>query len=266
MKALKIRHAWHEDGDFEIFRPNGTLSDYIFLHFWNPMQILYEGKNITTFPNACIIFSPGAPQHFSSKEDSIHDWMHITDDVSDLLREFGIETERIYYPKNHKVITDMIRQIEVESKAKNPYSDELVSCLIREFFVRFAREVSKENDSGKLNGQTKEQLKQLRIILQSDYARHWEISDMARYINLSPSYLYSAYKKLFGVSPMQDLINTRMQQAKSLLAESKKSVRDISESLGYASQSHFIRQFTKNVGISPLQYRQNNSLENRHIF
>ncbi len=266
MKVVKIRHAWPEDKDFEIHRPNGTINDYVFLHFWNPMQIFYRGKMITTFPNACIIFSPGAPQLFGSKDSCVHDWVHITSDVSDLLEQYQIETEHIYYPRNHEFITDLVRKLEVESKSEDPYCDELCECFINELFVRFAREVKSENNSEAINYQTKEQLKCLRRILHSDYTKRWDVSDMAKYINVSPSYLYSAYRRFYGVSPIQDLINIRMQQAKTMLTESQKTVNDIAASLGYSSSSHFIRQFTKTVGVSPLKYRQNNLLENRDIF
>ena len=35
------------------------------------------------------------------------------------------------------------------------------------------------------------------------------------------------------------------------------SVREISETLGFATVSHFIGQFKKNYGVSPLVYRKN---------
>ncbi len=265
MKVTKIRHAWPEGKNFEIIRPNGTLDDYIFLHFWNPMQLFYRGKMITTLPNACIIFSPGAMQHFGSKDACVHDWMHITADVGQLLDEYGIETERLYYPKNHEFITDLVRKIEIEIKSHYSYGEELSQSFLRELLLRFAREVSFAEDSENLNGQTKQQLKHLRGLLHSDYTKRWNVSDMANYINLSTSYLYSAYKKLYGVSPVQDLINIRIQRAKSMLAESQKSVSEIAAMIGYSNPSHFIRQFTKNVGVSPLKYRQNNLLEHRDI-
>jgi len=266
LKPTKIRHAWSEHKDFELFRPNGTLNEYIFLHFWNPMRILYKGNNITTFPNACIIFSPGTPQHFGSHEETIHDWVHITPDVAELLDKYNIETDRIYYPKNHGFITDIIRRIEVESRSEGMYSDMICDCLIRELIIRLARAVNSKSDTERLNRQSKEQLKQLRRMLHFDYAKRWDISDMAKCINISPSYLHSAYKKLYGVSPMQDLINIRIEQAKSMLAESQKSIADIAREVGYTSSTHFIRQFSKNVGVSPLKYRQNNLLEHRNVF
>ncbi len=266
MKVTKIRHAWREDADFGIYRPHGTLNEYVFLHFWNPMQMFYRGEMITTFPNACIILSPSEAQQFGCKDACIHDWMHISEDVGAVLSEYEIEANCIYYPRNHEFITDIIRRIEVESKTGDTYSEDLCACLVRELLVRFAREVHSEADAKSLNGQTREQLRKLRRILHFDYMRNWEISEMAKYINVSPSHLHSAYKKLYGVSPIQDLINIRIQQAKSMLSETQRSVSDIASALGYASATHFTRQFTKIVGISPLKYRQSNLLENRHIF
>ena len=262
MNVLLIRHAWSEGKNFKISRPNGA-PEYIFLHFWNPMNIMYEGEMITTSPNACIIFSPSTPQYFGCSDTSVHDWMHLTNDVSELLEEYQIETEKIYYPKNHEFITDIIRRLEVEHKAGNAYGDELCDCYIRELFARMAREIHSGSENDVMCNQIKTQMSSLRQLICSDYTRKWKISDMTKYANISPSYLYSAYQKLYGVSPIQDLINVRMQKAKSMLSETQRSVNYIATFLGYSNTSHFIRQFTKSVGMSPLKYRQTNKIVKR---
>lgn len=266
MKVLKIRHAWPEAADFGIYRPHGIANEYIFLHFWNPMQILYRENMITTFPNACIIFSPGESQRFGSHDSCIHDWMHISEDAGEILDKYGIQANCIYYPHSHEFITEIVRKIEVESKKNDVFSKEIIDCMLNELFARLAREIQNESDNKNINGQIKDQLQRLRYTIYSDCTKHWEISEMAKYINISPSYLHSAYKKLYGVSPTQDLISVRMEQAKSLLAGTQRSVSSIAENLGYANTTHFIRQFTKNVGVSPLKYRHNNLLEKRWLF
>lgn len=264
MKISKVRHACPEFKDLEkTIRSKDILNDFVFLHFWNPMQISYHGKVITTFPNACIIFSPGELLHLVSKDSGVHDLIHISSDISELLKSYDIEPNRIYYPKNDDFITDMVHKLGVENRSGDLYSDKLCECLLNEFFIRLSREIKLANNNDNLDGHTEEQFKRLRKLLHCDYTKHWEISEMARHINLSPSYLYSVYKKLYGVSPLQDLINIRIQYAKNMLTESRKSVSDIAALLGYSSSSHFIRQFTKNVGVSPLKYRQSNFKEHK---
>ncbi len=265
MKVIDVKHAWIKD-ELIIDRPDGFADMYLFLHFWNPMQVMSDNKKMFTSSNACIIYSPGEAQFATTSGKWQHDWVIVTPEIKDTLDKLDIETGRIYYPRNYKFITDIIRKIEIEHAVNDKYSDEICECLLTELFTVFSREISDNKNSGGLNRQTRVQLEQLRKDISVNYTKKWDINDMANYINLSPSYLYSAYKKLYGVSPIQDLINTRIQHSKTMLAETQRSIKDISEWLGYTYPSHFIRQFTKKVGISPLKYRQNNMLEHRNDF
>ncbi len=265
MKVIDTKHAWIKD-DLLINRPNGLKDMYLFLHFWNHMQLSSNDGEMFTQPHACIIYAPGERQFATGQKSWQHDWVIISPEIKTVIDKFGIETGKVYYPKNYKFITEIIRKIEIEHTTRDEYSDAICECLLTELFTIFARELG-ENDANRgLNRQTRVQLNHLRNILHINYTKKWNINDMANYIHLSPSYLYSAYKKLYGVSPVQDLINIRMQQAKTMLTESHRSIKDISEWLGYTYPTHFIRQFTKNVGVSPLKYRQNNLLEHRNDF
>ena len=44
-------------------------------------------------------------------------------------------------------------------------------------------------------------------------------------------------------------------RAKIMPIESKMPINEIADNLGYSNATHFIRQFTGKVGISPLKYR-----------
>ncbi|MBE6619145.1 MAG: helix-turn-helix domain-containing protein [Ruminococcaceae bacterium] len=265
MKVVDVKHAWTKD-DLLIDRPSGFENMYIFLHFWDAMLVYSEGETVPTDANACIVYAPGEKQFATAKESWQHDWVIVTSDVKELIDKLDLKTGKVYYPKNYKLLTEIIRKIEKEYTSRDEYSDDICECLITELFTVLVRETSGNDFQAGLNRQTKEQLERLRKVLRVDYTKQWSIDDMAKYINISPSYLYAVYKKLYGVSPMQDLINIRMQQAKKMLSETQRSKREISEWLGYSYPSHFVRQFTRNVGVSPLKYRQNNGLEHRNDF
>ena len=238
----------------------------MFLHFWNPCQIELNGKKITTNPHACIIIHSGTPQIYSWKEPLTHDWFRMTGDVVSFLEKYGLKTNTIYYPSNFSFITSLTRKLELEYTVTNDFHDELCDCYLNNLFILLSREISSNNNPNDLlNSQTKEELKRLRyqLVLESD--KKWTISSMAKFCSLSPSYLHAIYKRYYGISPMQDLIAIRMQQATDLLIEDKKSINEISEILGYPSTSQFIRQFTKTMGISPHRYRKLNFADSEKL-
>lgn len=58
------------------------------------------------------------------------------------------------------------------------------------------------------------------------------------------------------VSPSRHHINLRMNLARRLLRETKKSVVDVALDVGYANPSHFAKLFRRETGLSPSDYRR----------
>ncbi|MBB3111547.1 YesN/AraC family two-component response regulator [Paenibacillus phyllosphaerae] len=73
---------------------------------------------------------------------------------------------------------------------------------------------------------------------------------------ISPKYLSQLFKESIGQNFSDFLIGLRIEYAKRLLRESDVTVQQISEMLGYANPTSFIRVFKKIVGLSPGQYRE----------
>lgn len=82
------------------------------------------------------------------------------------------------------------------------------------------------------------------------------LEELARVAKLSPYYFLHTFKQQTGFSPMEYVINTRIERAKSLLVQTTKSVSEIAYEVGYLSSGSLINLFIKRVGISPKQYRR----------
>ncbi len=64
------------------------------------------------------------------------------------------------------------------------------------------------------------------------------------------------FRRAFGESPRQTWIRLRMREAKRLLVESKLSVGEIADRVGYARQHEFTRAFHREVGVTPTWWRE----------
>jgi two-component system response regulator YesN len=73
---------------------------------------------------------------------------------------------------------------------------------------------------------------------------------------MSSKYLSQLFKESTGQNFSDFLIGLRIEYAKKLLRESEVSVQSISEIVGYANTTSFIRVFKKLVGVAPGQYRE----------
>ena len=253
IELTSIRHTYPEPNGLNIDRPFG-MKEYTFLHFFQSVDIFYEGKIITAKPNAVIIFDIDTPQHFKTSEPLIHNWMHFKGDVKPLLDKYGLKLDTLYYPEDTDFITELVYQCEFEFYGNYLNSKELYNVKFEELLIKLSRSVTGEPISHTDNG-IRQEFQSLRSKMLSDLSKHWTIPQMAQEVGFSESRFYRIYKSIYGITPMNDMINIRIEKSKTMLLLQKKSVTEIAEALGYENTTHFIRQFKAKNGISPKEYK-----------
>ncbi|MFD0716844.1 helix-turn-helix domain-containing protein [Paenibacillus sp. GCM10027626] len=82
------------------------------------------------------------------------------------------------------------------------------------------------------------------------------LDSLAKEFNLSSYALTKYLRDETGLGFKDYIIKLRMDEAKTLLYESNKSVSDITAEVGYSNPSHFIKMFKKLEGITPAEFRQ----------
>lgn len=79
---------------------------------------------------------------------------------------------------------------------------------------------------------------------------------MAEELGVSPQYLNTLFRKSWGISPYQYLVQFRIQKSKELLlADRSRTVKDIAAAVGFLDDSHFVHTFHKSAGMTPVQFR-----------
>ena len=73
---------------------------------------------------------------------------------------------------------------------------------------------------------------------------------------MSQVYFRKLFRGEFGVSPAAFRNRLRLDRAAKYLEYGQISVQEISDTLGYGTVSHFIKEFRESYGISPAKYRK----------
>jgi len=81
-------------------------------------------------------------------------------------------------------------------------------------------------------------------------------ADVARGVGYSSRYLSRVFSRHLGHSIARHLRTLRLTEAKSLLERTDMPIQDIAAEVGYAYPEHFIRAFTREVGIPPGGFRR----------
>ena len=84
------------------------------------------------------------------------------------------------------------------------------------------------------------------------------LTQLAELTSLNPNYLSNLFKKEVGISFLQFIQQTRIEEAKNLLSYSSYTLAEISTLLNFHDQSHFARIFKKFAGVTPKQFINGN--------
>jgi len=83
------------------------------------------------------------------------------------------------------------------------------------------------------------------------------VDDVTERFNLGPRTLQRLFQRYVGVSPKWVLRRYRLHEAAAVLdREQHRPWAEVAAELGYFDQSHFIRDFTAAIGMTPVAYAQ----------
>ena len=99
-----------------------------------------------------------------------------------------------------------------------------------------------------------------KILIEQHLDRHYTIPELAKEVGTNESKLKKDFKKVFGMGIFEFLTNARMEKARSLLTEGKKSLKQIARFVGYKHISNFITAFEKKYSQSPTDFRKQANL------
>lgn len=93
---------------------------------------------------------------------------------------------------------------------------------------------------------------------------NWTIEELAQEINLCKSQFVQLFQKELGISPIKFIRQLRFEKARELLETTFLSVKEISVSVGFNDQSHFVRDFKEKYGKTPTEFRKSLTYQNQN--
>jgi AraC family transcriptional regulator of adaptative response / methylphosphotriester-DNA alkyltransferase methyltransferase len=90
------------------------------------------------------------------------------------------------------------------------------------------------------------------------------LESLATICHGSPYHMHRTFKKIKGITPVEYIQQVRVQAAKKYLIETNKAIGDIALCVGMANTPYFITLFKKKTGLTPVQFRQMQIMEEKH--
>lgn len=259
MKVNICGYNYRHDDNFYVERPKGGR-DYMLLIMRSPGRIILNGLTHYIEKNAVILYSKGTPQYFGAHNtEYINDWVSFELDEDDLAlcESIGIQFDTVWEHFDVNQLSRFIKQLSIEQWADNPNAEASEAFLLRLLLLKLADFISKPKECSAKISTT---LRALKRRIYEHPEQDWSTESICQSLSISPSYLYYAYKQILGTTVKADVIASRVEYSKHLLAYSNYSVAQISHMVGYENDVHYMYMFKKATGLTPTQYRK--SFEN----
>ncbi|HJB83100.1 MAG TPA: AraC family transcriptional regulator [Candidatus Mediterraneibacter intestinavium] len=210
------------------------------------------------------LIQPGVQTFYQADESAPWSYLWVGFDgarAEEYLKGMGLGENRLIYRSSHG---ERLRRTVMDMLRHNTYtaSDQfLLEGLLYAFFGVLAEDMdivsSSEANAGSLY------VRKAVEFIQNNYCNPIHITDVADYVCINRSYLYTLFQKELGMPPQEYLTNYRLTQAAELLAITDISIESVALSCGYSDPLVFSKAFKAKNGITPSQYRRKEKEEQK---
>ncbi len=236
------------------------FSDFVLIIFKSPVFVRTGLAEMLLSRNCGVLFSGNQPQFIRSADrgqivtDSIR--FRLTPSDLQYVESLEIPLNKPFQLDETIVIRDILRCMSVQSFSSEKLKGDYLESALKMLLINISSQLSCDDTEDIMNIPHYLRLKHLRRSIYEHPSKRWNIDEICDELNISKTYFHRIYSAAFGVTCMQDVIDSRISQAQALLRDTSLSVSLIAEQCGYDSDSYFMRQFKQNVGITPTEYRR----------
>lgn len=222
-----------------------------------------NGQLYTATKGDIILLNPGTIHSEVSISDTP---VHILSCALDHLYLTGLEDNHLIAPDLAPIIhceeyfqriQDLFSEMTSDIFKHNPYRYEIarVNVIKLLYYIHhiLASSLSSEQKPPvKANSQL---TTQIRDYIDTHYSEAISLDSLSKQFYISSYHIVHQVKKDIGISPISYLINRRLGEAQRYLLFSDKPFHEISTCVGYTNYEYFFRLFTKRIGLTPTEYR-----------
>ena len=153
-------------------------------------------------------------------------------------------------------ISGCLRNILREMEQKSPGYEDICQAFMEILVIRLMRSTTLSVAAEPQTIAGNRQCALVRRYIDEHFKEALTLDLLAEEAHMNKFYLSHAFKKEYGISPINYMLSRRIDESKYLLAETDLSLSRIAQLLGFSSLSYFSQAFRKTQDISPMEFRQ----------
>ena len=153
-------------------------------------------------------------------------------------------------------VSGCLRNILREMEQKNTGYEDVCQAYMEILMIRLMRSISLSVSVEPQAVSGNRQCDVVRRYIDHHFKEPLTLEQLAEKGHMNKYYLAHAFKREYGVTPINYMISKRIEESKYLLAETNLSMSQIAQLLGFSSLSYFSQVFRRTQDMSPMEYRQ----------
>ncbi len=131
-----------------------------------------------------------------------------------------------------------------------------IVCRIWRLLTIRVLEKCKATPAPAVNKTGEQRLKEMVSFIHAHFSEHIGVDAIARAAAISRTGCFRCFQAILGKTPAEYLTEYRLSMATMLLANTDRTLSDISYACGFNSPSYFGKLFREQCGLSPKKYRE----------
>ena len=216
------------------------------------------GKDQIVTAGHMVLFQPKEEQHyeyFGEDKPEVY-WVHFTgSSVKEILRSYDIPLdEHIFFAGTPAAYTQLFKNMIEEFQSCKVGYRQMLEMNLRQLFLMIQR--TRLEKPPLVTTAVQQEMDFARQYFHDHYNEPINIEEYAQSRHTSISLFMRNFKKVYGVSPKQYILNIRMNNAQNLLETTDYTVAEIAAIVGYDNALYFSRIYHKQKGQAPSDYRK----------
>lgn len=253
---VRCEPGWHLGRDW-----SRGLHDFDLWFVWAGRGLMaIEGEEVPLTPGTCIWMCPG--RRYEAEQDSVErlgvNYIHfqlVSGSRGLPLSAFNPPFEVLRTRQVEFVDAVMRRIIDL---APERTGDEVGAALLGGLLLELVREQAAQNELQGAGTELRHRDLILRLAarIRENPRQVPPVAELARTAGYSADHFSRVFLKVTGLRPQDFVIQARVTRARQLLAESDLTVGMIAEALGFQDIFYFSRQFRRQTGQAPTEFRR----------
>ena len=219
-------------------------------------ELSYGGESFALSKGDCFFIDCRVPHYYkcSDREPWELMWVHFNGSTSQQYYEYFISQSRnVFSPASFDRVIAAISEMISLNEQNAPDAEIITSKLIVELLTVALTSGSSEKH---YDSALRQKLSAVHRYISEHFSEDISLEGLSSEFYISKFYLTREYKKIYGMTIFQHLINARINYGKQLLRFSERSVEEIAHLCGFNDQSYFARQFKRSENLTCFAYRK----------